>query len=292
MFIYSNDSRKKSRQQEISIAFCGNSMLYFNDTPRLVQQMMQEMGKIVYQDSCLRGGASLPSLLKNGNGMAQKFASEEAKRSDGSYDTGAPSVQELLTSRQSWDFVVCNDYTQAPARSDSIAATTTALSEQYAPLFLKASTGAVVLIQTPAYRVEGIKDSQDLGSFEEMTNLLAQGLQSYQQTLEKEGIEDCRIAPVGEAYRYLHAHSRDLWRKLYSWDDFHPSPFGTWLQACVIFCTCFPEEAPPVYNAQWWEQSRYMQPPDEKPLPLPTLEEASELRRVASLVCGVGESKL
>jgi hypothetical protein len=128
-------------------------------------------------------------------------------------------------------------------------------------------------------------------------------------------VRACVIAPVGEAYRYLHHHNPALWNKLYSWDDFHPSPHGTWLQACVIYCTCFgtktadtPQQQPrgdsgsnknsksvrlllppqpPVYNPLWWEKSRYMQPPDQKPLPLPTAEEAMELRRVACLVCGV-----
>ena len=222
------------------------------------------------------------------------------------HDTGAASVEELLTprpDRKAWDFVVLNDYTQAPARAETLEETVAVLREHYAPLFLSQQqqrqngrTVVPVLIQTPAYRVQGIKNSKDLGNFDEMTDRLARGLRTYVETLNQAGIPDCRIAPVGEAYRYIHRHNPELWTKLYSHDDFHPSPYGTWLQACVVYCTCFgdsddnapcPRAAPPIYNPLWWEKSRYMQPPDEKPLPLPTPDEAMELRHVACLVCGV-----
>jgi len=104
---------------------------------------------------------------------------------------------------------------------------------------------------------------------------------------------------VGEAYRYLHDTNKDLWHKLYSHDDFHPSPHGTWLQACVLFCTCFPGNdadgvaaiLPPMYKPEWWDKSRVMQPSNEPPLPRPTLEEAMELRRVAGVVCGAKPSE-
>jgi len=348
-----------SSRRHLAIAFCGNSMLYFNDTPRLVQQMVEHALRIaqqqqqqegttttiaapvqVQQDSCLRGGASLPSLWEQGNGMSKKFATAQAELVDGDesrgekfrnnnnydgsssskktkrhsnrhrttqHDTGAASVEELLTPRPqerkaAWDFVVLNDYTQAPARAETREETVAVLREHYAPLFLSQQqsqngrTVVPVFIQTPAYRVMGIKNSKDLGNFDEMTDRLARGLRAYVETLNQAGIPDCRIAPVGEAYRYIHRHNPELWTKLYSHDDFHPSPYGTWLQACVVYCTCFGGDgdnaapcsrAPPIYNPLWWEKSRYMQPPDEKPLPLPTPDEAMELRHVACLVCGV-----
>jgi hypothetical protein len=293
---------RRDEPPEVAIAFAGNSMQYFNDCPRLVQQMIEEKlaDATVYQDSCLRGGATLSSLWKYGNGMAQKFSSEAAliqidARGDSEtnvekYDIGANTVDELLSSRERWDFFVLNDHTQSPARNDTMVQTETALRESYAPSILQHNVGTTILIQTPAYRKPGLKESEDLGNFHEMTDLVAKGLLSYKETLEKEGIDDCRIAPVGEAYRYLHDNNKDLWEKLYSHDDFHPSPYGTWLQACVIFCTCFrdsQEPVPPIYNSEWWEVSRIMQPRNEEPLPRPTEEEAMELRAVACAICGV-----
>lgn len=295
--------RRYDGPTEIAIAFAGNSMQYFNDCPRLVEQMIEaqlsDKDATVYQDSCLRGGATLSSLWKNGNGMAQKFSSEAAlipidgrdsENSVDKYDVGANTVDELLSSRERWDFFVLNDHSQSPARNDTRMLTEQALREYYAPSILQHHVKTTILIQTPAYRTPGLKDSDDLGNFHEMTDLVATGLLSYKQTLDNVGIDDCRIAPVGEAYRYVHDNNKDLWEKLYSHDDFHPSPYGTWLQACVIFCTCFrdsQEPVPPIYNSEWWELSRIMQPRNEEPLPRPSEEEAMELRAVACAICGV-----
>ena len=76
------------------------------------------------------------------------------------------------------------------------------------------------------------------------------------------------------------------WESLYAIDDFHPSPHGTLLEAYVLFSTIV-GSGPPVYDPSWWSTARYMQPPEEEPLPLPTKEEGELLRRVACQVCGV-----
>jgi hypothetical protein len=42
----------------IRVAHIGNSIQYYNDCPRLLQQLLEErFQKFVVQDSCLRGGA-------------------------------------------------------------------------------------------------------------------------------------------------------------------------------------------------------------------------------------------
>jgi hypothetical protein len=267
-----NNEPPATADEFIRMAFCGNSILYYNDCPRLLQQMVETAfpAATVVQDSCLRGGANLYSLFERGNGMGTKFGP--------SYDIGQPTVSQLLQSHSSgWQFVVINDHTQAPAREATARKSQTALVESYVPLL----NGAIpILIQTPAYRKRGINDSDDLGDFDNMTRLLREGLESYLTVLPPN--INARIAPVGEAYRLIRQRGdTDLWKRLYCWDDFHPSP-----QACVIFCTMFGQPPPP-YNAQWWERSRYMQPPDEMPLPLPTDEEARHLWYVACEVTGV-----
>jgi hypothetical protein len=335
---------------EVAIAFGGNSMLYFNDCPRLVQQMLQAASSttphsnVVVQDSCLRGGATLSSLWTNGNGMGTKFATSaaairtsnsnchgnhrrKAKQPDkdddnegngdddynnddnectgGSgervrYDVGSPTIRDMLSARTAWDWVVLNDYTQGPARQHSRLETIHVLEHRYAPLLLQTNVAMVILIQTPAYQHKNIKDSHDLGDFETFSNKLFNGVASYAQALEQWFSDHretttasmpsplVRVAPVGEAYRHLYRHNRSLWNKLYSWDHFHPSPHGTWLQACVLYLTMYPSnnvDTIPSYNASWWDRSRVMQPADEGPLPRPTAQEAEELRRVAGLVC-------
>lgn len=91
------------------VAFVGNSMFYFNDFPRLFEAMANaninsggsEEVPQVQQDSCLHGGASLPSILIEGNSMYPQFKTDNAilgQDEDGNiiYDYGACTVPQLL----------------------------------------------------------------------------------------------------------------------------------------------------------------------------------------------------
>lgn len=286
--------RRKHDDDKIRIAFLGNSMLYFNDCPRILEQMLRTLCQKVYQDSCLRGGSTLVSLFNKGNGMQVKFASQAAlKTIDGNerkiHDIGAPTVQALLdvkSADEAWDFVVLNDHTQSPARDTTRFASLQVLRDRYLPLLQKSPGVVVTLLQTPAYKFKNLRHTEDLGDFDSFTDRLASGYARYQQVLQREGM-DCRVAPVGEAFRWLHHHHKDLWGKLYDQrDDFHPSPHGTWLEACVLYCT-ITQQAPPTYNASWWNACRRMQPPHQQAMPLPNALEAEELRQVACRVCNV-----
>lgn len=272
---------------DISVSFLGNSILYFHDCPRLVENMLQTRFRNVRQDSCLRGGSSLSSLVAQGNGMRDKFTTLPAARPDGSHDIGSPTIHDLL-SKSRWDFVVMNDFTQGPARDESKNTTLLALREQYAPL-LQAAGATPVLLQTFAYKYPAMRGTSDLGTFADFSVRLQAGYDEYAALLTQllGNQKPCLIARAGEAFLWLYQNNHhDLWEKMYSWDDFHPSPHGTWLEACCIYCAIVQEE-PPVLDSQWWESARRMQPPQEKPLPLPTAQEAEELRRVACLVSGI-----
>jgi hypothetical protein len=289
----------------VTVAHIGNSIQYYNDMPRLLEHMLQTRYKSVHQDSCLRGGASLSSLLQEGNGMATKFASrpdvswlEEENR----YDIGAPTVESLLlSSTKPWDFVIMNDHTQSPARLTKKRKSMEALRSTYIPMIRKqlnmhtvnssVPTTTVIFIQTAAYR-SPVKGSDDLGTFDEFTSKLQEGYAEYAELVRQEntssngnGSLPVEVAPVGLAYQYIKNNNGDeWWGKLYARDDFHPSPHGTFLEACLLYCT-ITKEYPPEHDVSWWKTARYMQPPDTEALPLPTGEEANLLREVAWKVC-------
>ena len=82
-----------------SVAFLGNSMFYFNDFPRFFEEIS---GDRVIQNSCLHGGASIGSLVLEGNAMWPQFGTIEAilgNDDDGNtiYDYGACTVRQLLS---------------------------------------------------------------------------------------------------------------------------------------------------------------------------------------------------
>jgi hypothetical protein len=298
----------------INLAFLGNSMLYYNDCPRLVEQMLNSSRLYikVHQNSCLRGGASIASLWTKGNGMQEKFSSRPvsqraADRSSSSgatssskgggmschqYDTGAPTVQSLLQQQDQLageTVVIVNDQTQAPAREATREATVKALRTKYVPLLEQLKNSVkVVLIHTPAYQYPDMLGTSDIGDFDSFTDRLKAGYEVYRTAIASSSHKiECHIAPVGEAYRWLRNNDRALWSKLYCpIDNFHLSPHGTWLQACVLFCT-ITKRPPPPYQAAWWDASRYMRPASAPPLPLPTAQEAKTLATVACHVSGV-----
>ena len=62
-----------------SVAFLGNSMIYFNDFPRFFEEISSgsDSSRII-QNSCLHGSASIASLLDWNNGMYPKFKTHNA----------------------------------------------------------------------------------------------------------------------------------------------------------------------------------------------------------------------
>ena len=213
-----------------------------------------------------------------------KFASGNP-REDGTYDIGASSVQALL-SDHAWNYCVLNDFTQGPARLETREESKQVLNRFYAPLFQKC--GAIpIVIQTTAYR-KPVRNTKDLGSVETWTELLYNGCNEYVQLL-KEALPDSqapRLAPVGNAFFTIYNDNRELWNNLFYTDDFHPSPSGTYLQSCILYCV-IENEAPPMYHPDIWKKCRYMQRSNKESLPLPTQDEAAALREYACRECGV-----
>ena len=63
-------------EDEVRVAMIGNSIMYYNDLPRLLEAMS---GGKLSQDSCLHGDASFESHLRYGNGMLEKWNTGQAR---------------------------------------------------------------------------------------------------------------------------------------------------------------------------------------------------------------------
>lgn len=268
---------------DVRVAFLGNSILYYNDCPRLLEAISAPEARVVH-DCCLRGGANLAQLLDEGSNMFRP--NEASLRSDGTHDAGAATVEALLGQSDGWDYVVMHDYTQGPARPNTRDASIDVLKGRIAPLIARTSA-TPVLLATHAYR-EPTNGSDDLGTVPEFTRLLQDGYEAYAAALNgalpRE--QSPRIAPLGAAMLRVFEERPVLWRELFDSDDFHLSPHGTFVEACVLHHTIFGQPPPPVSKepAQLWARSRRMGRSREPPLRLPTAEECEYLRDVASRV--------
>jgi hypothetical protein len=83
MFTNLNDDMLAQNDPNVSIAFIGNSYLYVNDVPRVMECVSKSK---ITQDSVLNTGAGLGSLLKQGSGMYPLWQTQSALDFWGTWD--------------------------------------------------------------------------------------------------------------------------------------------------------------------------------------------------------------
>ncbi|GKY97676.1 hypothetical protein MPSEU_000725800 [Mayamaea pseudoterrestris] len=96
--------------EQITVAFVGTSYLFVNDIPRLLEVMS---GGQVIQDSCLRSGGSLATVLLSGNGMYYRWQTNEAliysnEEQDDYYSTPDDVTSGSNDSRPLYDYGACS----------------------------------------------------------------------------------------------------------------------------------------------------------------------------------------
>ena len=293
--------QQQSSRKHLKIAFVGNSIIFIHDGPGLLVAMLEASGDYdtVEYDACLSAGASLVTLWRDHDPMVSGGCSPQFST------TGPMTMERLLVGdnedptqqqKKEWDFVVMNDQTMAPAFAATRRKSLNMLNTTYAPKLYHAGATPIFL-QTAAYRTKKARDAYGLGTFEGFTQKLADGYQAYASTLtdyfEKQNKlqqppsptnQPCPtkawIAPAGSAYAFLQHNpgKLDLFDKLYLDDDVHPSPYGTWLQACAVY-SIITGKAPPRYSAKFWFKTA--RGPMRTRYPVPSQTEGNALRDVA-----------
>jgi hypothetical protein len=173
----------------LQIVYFGNSILYVNDCPTVLQNMIQAAASAtaattsneseynnndivnLQQEQCLIGGATLTSLWEDRTcKVLVDYVDGEDTTEDG--DDIATFKNGI---QHNWDYIIMNDQTQSPAREYSREFSTYSIRTRYVPLLLLNKDyinkpTIPIIIQTAAYRIENIQYSTDLGSFDEFTN--------------------------------------------------------------------------------------------------------------------------
>jgi len=181
-----------------TVLFIGNSFVYYNDLPAMVQQ--------------ISGGELVCGSVTKGGAFAHQYA-------DPDHELGARVRQTLQSGK--WDCVVLQDQSCNPAKDPADCLTAMAV--------LSALTGDAqrFFYQTWAYR-DGSKKLHSSGmDYETMYGKLKQTYAAA--ALENNGT----LVPVGDGFRQVKLQHPQI--DLYNADNFHPSPAGTYLAAC-IFC--------------------------------------------------------
>jgi hypothetical protein len=270
----------------IRVAHVGNSIQSYGDTPRMLEQMLQTRFSIVVQDSMLRPGGTFKSMFLDGNNLEVRVNITAATLPDGTEDLGAPDVTTLFH-EHNWDFIILNDRTTNAAQEEDREDSLSWLESSYAPIF--PSNAKAVFLQTAADRIEDNRESTiGFGDFDEFTSRTREGYEAYVDLFESLSIPAI-IAPIGDAYADVRETlGESMFDMLYSPDNIHPTPHGTWLQCCLLYCTMIAEK-PPQYNSTWWSTARYLEGRDDESIdqyiPFPTDAEAEDLRQIAIDMC-------
>jgi len=188
-----------------TVLFIGNSLTSVNDLPNTFAQLSASGGHSVQVDSHTPGGWSL----------AQQDASEGA-------------YAKLLGCN--WDFVVLQEQSILPALDNH------RLQDMYPAV---RTLNAVIREKgsTPLlYLTFGRRDGYPEGAIKDFASVQERLNQGYMDIAQELSIG---VVPVGPAWKTAHERKPEL--GLWSGDGIHPAPAGTYLAACVFYCTIYGE---------------------------------------------------
>jgi len=198
--------------QQTSVLFIGNSYTYVNDLPNTLRQLALSLGDTVTVASSTPGGYTFQG------------------------HTTLPATLDAINS-QPWDFVVLQEQSQLGALPPDV--TTTEASATTLVGLIEANYECTYPVFYMTWgRQNG--DAQNCASFPFMCTYdgMQQGLRENFIALA-EG-NDGYTAPVGAAWKVVRDTQPTI--NLYDADGSHPSPAGTYLAACVFYCTLFQQD--------------------------------------------------
>ncbi len=186
----------------LNILFIGNSFTFVNDLPKMLETLAADAGDELSTASVLRGGAYLYQFADPENDLGKRLAE--------------------IYPMKNWDFIVLQDQSFNPAnKPENFLDSVKMLCEQMN------RSAKFLFYSTWAYRDQTEKLAKTGMTYSEM---LAALTASYQKAADLyHGIR----VPVGDAFALSTAEHPDI--DLYTEDDYHPSPCGTYLAACLFY---------------------------------------------------------
>ncbi|CAL8463524.1 g3058 [Coccomyxa elongata] len=212
------------------VLFVGNSFIHYNGgAEKVVTRLLEEqLGAKVYTRRYAPGGYTWSQHLTDAKDPSR-------------------SLYKLLGNgaTKPWDYIIFQEQSQAPA----LGGKETLLSYQALSGLVelaKMRSAHPVLLMTWGY-LEGDKLEHPtiFPDYHAMQERLANGYLSLATRLQQDFNISSLVAPAGLAWQHIHKllHKQDAaelpagkktFFALYAKDGIHPSPFGTYLQACII----------------------------------------------------------
>lgn len=196
---------------QTSVLFIGNSYTGSNNLPNTFRQVALSLGDTVTVASSAPGGYTL-----------QQHAAH------------APTLDAI--NAQPWDFVVLQEQSQLGAFP--VEMTTTELGAQQLVAAIEQNWECTYPVFYMTWGREN-GDAQNCASFPFMCTYAGMQQALHNNYVYFATMNDAYVSPVGAAWKQV----RDLHPEidLYVADGSHPSVAGTYLAACVFYCTLYQE---------------------------------------------------
>ena len=205
--------------QEINVLFLGNSYTQVNNLPSVLVNLSQDASHLMMVESNTPGGYTFDQHSQN-----------------------ATSLEKIR--KGIWDYVVLQEQSQMPSIDYYRYSNMYPAAERLRDTIRKYNPCAeIILYMTWGRRDggqqcenygDGLYCSADFRDFDHMQDTMTSSYYELTQRLK------CNCAPAGEAWRTA-IHQTEI--NLFSTDGSHPSTYGTYLTACVLFGSIW-EESP------------------------------------------------
>ncbi|MCH5222795.1 MAG: SGNH/GDSL hydrolase family protein [Muribaculaceae bacterium] len=208
----------KQSPDSVRILWIGNSFTFYNDVPKMVEDMARLNGVPVSTTRILKGGESFKGHLQN------------------------PELIKQLE-KGMWDYVVMQEFSSTPAYSTKYvaenimpyAAEIDSLAKKFSPE-----------VETIYYMTWGHKN----GNVRQTDYPLDDTYESMQDRISTTYIDMAYengglVAPVGIAWKNVRTQYPEI--ELYIEDNFHPSLAGSYLAALTLMATMVNGEFMPIF---------------------------------------------
>ncbi len=199
--------------QVTEVLFIGNSYVYTYDLPSALYNLALSGGDSIYRDSSTPGGATLQG-----------------------HTTNTTTLSKIA--ERAWDFVVIQEQSQMPSFPPSQV---TAQVYPFAQILVDSIKANDQCTEPVFFLTWGRKygDASNCANYPPLctyNGMQARLRESYLQM----GLDNsATVAPCGVAWKNSMTTDTDSSINLYSGDNSHPSPAGTYLNACVFYATIF-----------------------------------------------------
>ena len=218
------DEGGDEEDKHLDVLFLGNSLMFFNDMPKMFEQMATIAGKDIYVDSVTQGSATMSLFADPGTTMGHQA--------------------RLKISEKDWDYIVIEPSRRATPWEDTVYQAELAAAEEL--YYLADEIGAKLLIYSVWGNNTGNLDiyTQNGTSTSSKTGNKAISRKQHTKFMHDFSKEVCELVDgivVEAGYAFENALAADQSCDLYYSDDKHPSLAGSYLAGLTFFGTIYKE---------------------------------------------------